>query len=548
MTKSGKRGITIKRFNLAVITAVLTAFMIFNASFAFAGSYASAGDTDGDAADSLESANDITVRHSGTQPISVYLNGEELVFDSEPEIIDGTTFVPMRTIFEALGADIEWNDERHEVVASCGLDEIVLKIGSKVAIHNTDVSMLNAAPYIKEDCTMVPLRYLSEALSCDVKWDSANNRVDITDGDSASQESSTGEGEAKTVLGAAAGITYNDAMQKAIKNSSSCKNANLSLRQAEQRSDEFNNLYTVNYSFTIMQNRKDMQLLTDWSEKNVILTQEQTAYSVTNSMDEISLKLMDIENQKAAIEYAEKTYATNKIKYDIGTIGKKALDSSADEVESAKKQLSSYETELEGLYIALYSAMGQDYSNHSVSEGDPDKTPKVEKFLEPEFSVDYEPLGEDVNMQEAYNAAVANDPYIWYVEHSEENADFKLITYEYNVGEQSYALTDMDLQSAKITTATTRDNLRKTLYSRYNQLLQIEENIDMLSDSMETLRDNIDTMRMMYEEGLQSKAALEEVLQNERTIKYNLLNLKVSHEQLRSIFEKPYLAPEYISS
>jgi len=40
---------------------------------------------------------------------------------------------------------------------------------------------------------------------------------------------------------------------------------------------------------------------------------------------------------------------------------------------------------------------------------------------------------------------------------------------------------------------------------------------------------------------------LEEVLQNKRAIDYNLANLKMSHSQLKMIFEKPYLAPEYMA-
>ena len=60
--------------------------------------------------------------------------------------------------------------------------------------------------------------------------------------------------QAYTVLGDDAGITYDDAMQKAIRNSPACRDAHLSLSQAERRSEEFNNLYSMNYNFTIMQN------------------------------------------------------------------------------------------------------------------------------------------------------------------------------------------------------------------------------------------------------------------------------------------------------
>ncbi|MCI8285820.1 MAG: hypothetical protein HFE90_11315 [Firmicutes bacterium] len=506
-------------------------------------------DSDSDDKDSNEDQQpeddkDSYINNSG---ISIYIDGKRLKLEAAPEIVSGRTFVPMREIFEALGADVEWSKKRREVVATSGFDELVLKEGSVIAIHNTEVSTLDAAPYIKDGRTMVPVRYLSEALNYDVEWDSETKRIDIKGSGKDKKESSTGEGQAYTVLGDDAGITYDDAMQKAIRNSPACRDAHLSLSQAERRSEEFNNLYSMNYNFTIMQNRKDLKLLTDWSEKSVILSEEQTAFNITTAMDEISMKLMDIENQKAAIKYKEQQYEINRIKYENGTLGKRTLDSSKEEIKTAQKTLAGYETELEGLYIGLYSTLGDSYANHSVKEGDPDKRPAVEKFLEPEFSVNYSPM-EEVNMQQEYNNALANDPYIWYVENNAENADFKLVTYEYNVGGQSYALTKMDLQAARNKASTTKDNLRKTLYSRYNQLIQIENNIDMLEDNRETLRENIDTVRLLYENGVQPKTALEEVLQNNRTISYNLLNLKVKHEQLKAIFEKPYLAPEYMAS
>ena len=84
--------------------------------------------------------------------------------------------------------------------------------------------------------------------------------------------------------------------------------------------------------------------------------------------------------------------------------------------------------------------------------------------------------------------------------------------------------------------------------SRYNQLLQLENQIASLESQEETLRRNIDTVRTLYEAGVQPRSALEEVLQNWQSLKDSLLSLKVSHSQLRELFEKPYLAPEYMVS
>ena len=94
---------------------------------------------------------------------------------------------------------------------------------------------------------------------------------------------------------------------------------------------------------------------------------------------------------------------------------------------------------------------------------------------------------------------------------------------------QSYELTQMDLIRARINYNATETNLKTTMESRYNQLLQLENQIASLESQEETLRRSIDTMRTLYEAGVQPRSALEEVLQNRQSIEDSLLSLKVSH-------------------
>lgn len=349
---------------------------------------------------------------------------------------------------------------------------------------------------------------------------------------SGEKPSSSGEGPALSILGEPAQLTYNDAMKQTISASSACKQARLSLKQAQQQLDEFYDLYSLNYTISIMQTRKDLNLLTDWSERNVVVTEEQTAYSVKNAMDDISLKLIEMENQQAAVTYAKKVYRTDQLRLEAGAISQKTLDSSRENVTAAEKKLTALQDELDGLYITLNRLVGSD---------------EYETGYPVEYSVSYAPVGE-VDLKKAFSEASQNDPYLWYLQNSVDNADFKLQTYEYNMGGKSYTLTQMDLTKARIDLNATKANLEKTLRSRYNQLLQLENSIDQLEDQKKTLGKNIDLLWTLYDAGLQTRQALEEALQNERTISYNLLSLKINHEHLKAIFEKPYLAPEYMTN
>lgn len=323
------------------------------------------------------SAGCVTHSYAAQGGIKVYVDGQQLETEVSPEIKNNIAFVPMRAVFERLGADVTWNQARKDIRAEKGFDTVLLKIGSCTGIVNSDVSSLAAAPYIKSGSTMVPLRFISEALHCDVSWDAFARRVDISTGDSSSeptnndknnngknddeQPSPTEKTVPTSILGETAEITYDDAFARAVRSSAACISARLSLSQAEQQSEEFNDMYSQNYTFTILQNRKDLQLLTAWQEKNVIVTEEQTAFQTQTAMDSISLKLVEIENQKADLAYTKKKQATNQLKYNAGMLSFKDLTAGQNEIASSEKKLDSLQTELDSLYISLYGLTSLDY-------------------------------------------------------------------------------------------------------------------------------------------------------------------------------------------
>ena len=73
--------------------------------------------------------------------IKVILDGKTLEFDVQPQIIDERTLVPMRVIFEALGADVEWEEETQTINArrsDTDLFYISMRVGDKI-IHKETV-------------------------------------------------------------------------------------------------------------------------------------------------------------------------------------------------------------------------------------------------------------------------------------------------------------------------------------------------------------------------------------------------------------------------
>lgn len=112
--------------------------------------------------------------------INVLLDGEYLSFDQPPELINGRTMVPLRVIFEALGADIVWDGDTSTVTATRGEDTIVLTIGQTEAYVNGAAVTLDQPAVLVGGRTLVPVRFISESLGAAVEWDESNETVIIT--------------------------------------------------------------------------------------------------------------------------------------------------------------------------------------------------------------------------------------------------------------------------------------------------------------------------------------------------------------------------------
>ena len=112
-------------------------------------------------------------------PITVKVDGKALKLDQPPVIQDGRTLVPLRAIFEALGAQVQWDAEAQSVIAEKRLDIISLVIGDNKLNINGDEKTLDVPAQIIEGRTMVPVRAISEAFGAKVDWNAATGTVTV---------------------------------------------------------------------------------------------------------------------------------------------------------------------------------------------------------------------------------------------------------------------------------------------------------------------------------------------------------------------------------
>lgn len=113
-------------------------------------------------------------------PIKVSIDGVYQTYDQPPLIENNRVLVPFRGVLETLGAKVNWDPTKQEITAIKEQQQIWLKIGSKTAKINEAIKQLDAPVKINNNRTLVPLRFVSEALGANVKWLPEKNLVQIT--------------------------------------------------------------------------------------------------------------------------------------------------------------------------------------------------------------------------------------------------------------------------------------------------------------------------------------------------------------------------------
>lgn len=114
--------------------------------------------------------------------VKVIIDGQKQSYDNDqpPVIKNNRTLVPLRGIFESLGAEVKWYNDTQTVEAIKGSTTIVLQIGSYTAYVNGEQVILDQPAEIINGRTMVQIRFVSEALGAKVEWEGSTNSVIIT--------------------------------------------------------------------------------------------------------------------------------------------------------------------------------------------------------------------------------------------------------------------------------------------------------------------------------------------------------------------------------
>lgn len=112
--------------------------------------------------------------------IRLVINDKLIETDQPPLIVNGRVFIPVRSLCEALNAKVGWNDALHKIAISRTGEFIVLTVGSATAIVNGNSVPVESAPVMVGGRTLIPVRFVGEALNTSVDWLDGERIVAVT--------------------------------------------------------------------------------------------------------------------------------------------------------------------------------------------------------------------------------------------------------------------------------------------------------------------------------------------------------------------------------
>lgn len=120
-----------------------------------------------------------TATVTASEKITILYNGRELNGDVPACISGGRTLVPLRLIFSAMGAQVDWDAETRTIHSVLGDKTVTMQVDNPVMERNGEKVTLDVPPVIKNGRTLVPVRAVAEAFGADVQWNGAQRTVVI---------------------------------------------------------------------------------------------------------------------------------------------------------------------------------------------------------------------------------------------------------------------------------------------------------------------------------------------------------------------------------
>ncbi len=479
------------------------------------------------------------------QSIHIEINGQEKVFNQQPVIYNDITLVPMRAIFEELGAEVKWDNSTRKITATKENTTIELKIDSKDAFKNYDIVRLLQAPSIINNNTMVPLRFVSEAMGAEVKWDEKSKTISInstqtkTQTQVQNQQSSTDINKkipnSNTTV---ATLTYKEALDSALNRNSQVGSAEAKVDRSWEVFDK--SMDNIDYipsgtasgsAAAIARNAfagyQSASIGYQMSQKQLDIAKESVTYAVKKAYNDILRAQEQKDIATAALEYAENEKKVAYLKETQGLVSSYDFNTIENKVKESKNNLKAAEEALNNAYEKLNLLTGfQNNKRYHLTD-----IPSIENF-------EYE----DVETQVA--RVLKDSSAVWLADQQINLAKLNVDLYTFNdpTNPDSYEAKQIDVKIKDYEKANTKQQLEQTTRSLFNNITQLEVNYEKLTTQLSHAEETLKLAKTKYDTGMGVAIDLKGAQLQVDQIKQQMFDIVAQLDYLKMAYEKPWVA------
>lgn len=325
-------------------------------------------------------------------------------------------------------------------------------------------------------------------------------------------------------------LTLDEAIEKAVKNSSALKQSNNSLKLSEKKVDRASNTYLASTSDASISNLMNLieqnasysnsSISREIEEESLKYSMKQTYVDIINTEREIALeKLMLSNSQKELIVTREKA--------KLGLLSQKDL---------ADAELA-YQTSLTGVQ-SKQKTLEDAYATFDILIGNNDGT-TYQLILEPK----YERLELDIPIESYATSKSASDLNVQKLKKEVEVAEqsLKTVNVDYSAGIDSLQEANNSLATAQMNLSDTKEELKNKIISCYNSILQKETEYDDAFAELENLKKTNEINQSKYDMGLITQIELEQTKEQIAQKESSIIQLMYEHMMLVEQLENTYL-------
>lgn len=496
---------------------------------------------------------------TNNQSLHLKINGQEKVFAEPPMMYNDVTLVPMRAIFEELGAEVKWDDKQQKITATKGNDTIELKLNSKDAFVNYKPIKLLQEPLVSNNTTMVPLRFIGESLGANVNWDAKTktvtiqleteqqeqltitntNTTNVTNTNTNAKSSSTEPSTTKTTTNKEnVDYTLQDLVNFALSTNSKVKAGNAQVdkaeelfKRAEDNVGEIPAGYGLSAEDAIIRNTftgyHQATINYEMAQKQQEITKESITYAVKKAYNEVHRSLEQYKISKAAVDYEEQKHKIESLKGNQGMVSNFDLTQSENKLKELKKKRDVAEQSINDAYEFLNILVGFNQKNRYTLAD----IPPFEEF---------EVESADIQVARVLRDSTA----VWLADQQINLANLNVDMYTFNnpAAGDTYKSRKIDVNIKEYEKQTTKQQLEETTRKLFYNIDALKSQYEILRTQLTQAEEALKLTKVKFDTGLGIAIDLQGAQLQVDQIKQQMYDIVAQLDYLKMAYEKPWVA------